>query len=120
MLKFSILRDLKLIQLKLIKLPLYVNNVNNNAICRRNLRNLKINQNSTKVLPVKNFKWPINICKFASNIKNVNNFSTNEGKYKETESSWVDTYIPSKLVPYALLARLDKPIGTWLLYLPCS
>ncbi|RIB03252.1 UbiA prenyltransferase family-domain-containing protein [Gigaspora rosea] len=35
-------------------------------------------------------------------------------------SSWLYTYLPPKLVPYALLARLDKPIGTWLLYLPCT
>src|SRR5437763_1996336 len=104
MLKFSTLRDLRL-----IKLSSYVKYVNNNVICRtfsRNLRNLKINQNSTKNLSVKNFKRPTNICKFAPNIGNVNKFSTNEGKYKETESSWVNTCLPSKLVPYALLARL--------------
>ncbi len=26
----------------------------------------------------------------------------------------------SKLLPYYYLMRLDKPIGTWLLYLPCT
>jgi 4-hydroxybenzoate polyprenyltransferase len=33
--------------------------------------------------------------------------------------SWVDVYLPEKVRPYALLARLDKPIGTWLLAWPC-
>jgi len=32
---------------------------------------------------------------------------------------WVDTYIPEALRPYARLARLDRPIGTWLLLFPC-
>lgn len=34
-------------------------------------------------------------------------------------SSWIDSYLPSHLRPYARLARLDKPIGTWLLAWPC-
>nr|CAD1830700.1 unnamed protein product [Ananas comosus var. bracteatus] len=29
--------------------------------------------------------------------------------------SWVELYLPASVRPYALLARLDKPIGTWLL-----
>lgn len=33
--------------------------------------------------------------------------------------SWVDLYLPESVRPYALLARLDKPIGTWLLFWPC-
>jgi len=114
-----ILRDLKL-----IKLPsniTRVTRVNNN----RNLflftlsRNLKQNS-KVQIFSVKNFNRPqinTNTYRF---INNVNKFSINEEKYKETKSSWVDTYLPSKLVPYALLARLDKPIGTWLLYLPCT
>jgi 4-hydroxybenzoate polyprenyltransferase len=32
--------------------------------------------------------------------------------------SWVDG-LPSALVPYARLMRLDRPIGTWLLLFPC-
>ncbi|XP_073158689.1 4-hydroxybenzoate geranyltransferase 2 isoform X2 [Henckelia pumila] len=34
-------------------------------------------------------------------------------------SSWIDVYLPRKARPFALLARLDKPIGTWLLAWPC-
>lgn len=32
---------------------------------------------------------------------------------------WVDLYLPAFLRPYARLARLDRPIGSWLLFLPC-
>ncbi|RDX78463.1 4-hydroxybenzoate polyprenyltransferase, mitochondrial, partial [Mucuna pruriens] len=35
------------------------------------------------------------------------------------DASWIDLYLPSQLQPYARLARLDKPIGTWLLLWPC-
>lgn len=28
--------------------------------------------------------------------------------------------LPNKLIPYAELMRLEKPVGTWLLYLPCT
>ncbi|XP_044488348.1 4-hydroxybenzoate polyprenyltransferase, mitochondrial-like isoform X2 [Mangifera indica] len=33
--------------------------------------------------------------------------------------SWIDLYLPKTARPYARLARLDKPIGTWLLAWPC-
>ncbi|KAL5699564.1 4-hydroxybenzoate polyprenyltransferase [Ranunculus cassubicifolius] len=35
------------------------------------------------------------------------------------QSTWIDKYIPSSARPYAYLARLDKPIGIWLLAWPC-
>jgi 4-hydroxybenzoate polyprenyltransferase len=31
---------------------------------------------------------------------------------------WADRYAPARLVPYIRLARLDRPIGTWLLLFP--
>ena len=34
-------------------------------------------------------------------------------------TNWVDAYAPSALKPYFRLARYDRPIGTWLLLLPC-
>ena len=34
-------------------------------------------------------------------------------------ASWVDRFAPATLRPYLRLARLDRPIGTWLLLLPC-
>lgn len=33
--------------------------------------------------------------------------------------TWVDDYLPPSLRPYARLARVDKPVGTWLLLWPC-
>jgi 4-hydroxybenzoate polyprenyltransferase len=34
--------------------------------------------------------------------------------------NWVDLYAPIALKPFFKLARLDRPIGTWLLYWPCA
>ena len=36
-----------------------------------------------------------------------------------TYETWVDRLAPRPLQPYLHLARLDRPIGTWLLLLPC-
>lgn len=33
--------------------------------------------------------------------------------------NWVDKWVPAPVRPYCRLARLDRPIGTWLLLLPC-
>ncbi|WP_350333493.1 4-hydroxybenzoate octaprenyltransferase [Coralliovum pocilloporae] len=35
------------------------------------------------------------------------------------KSNWVDRFAPEWLKPYARLARWDRPIGWWLLFLPC-
>lgn len=35
------------------------------------------------------------------------------------EKTWIQVVFPERLWPYAQLARLDKPIGTWLLAWPC-
>lgn len=35
------------------------------------------------------------------------------------QESWINRFLPPGLRPYALLARLDRPIGTWLLLFPC-
>ena len=35
------------------------------------------------------------------------------------EGNWVDTRAPDELRPYLRLSRADRPIGTWLLLLPC-
>ncbi len=32
---------------------------------------------------------------------------------------WVDRWAPSRARPYIRLARLDRPIGAWLLLFPC-
>ena len=35
------------------------------------------------------------------------------------KDGWVDRLLPARARPYARLARLDRPIGTWLLLFPC-
>jgi 4-hydroxybenzoate polyprenyltransferase len=35
------------------------------------------------------------------------------------QGNWVDKYAPAGLRPYFRLSRFDRPIGTWLLLLPC-
>jgi 4-hydroxybenzoate polyprenyltransferase len=37
----------------------------------------------------------------------------------DATGNWVDTLAPPWLRPYLRLARLDRPIGSWLLLLPC-
>lgn len=35
------------------------------------------------------------------------------------KGNWVDTYAPEWSRPYLRLSRADRPIGTWLLFIPC-
>jgi 4-hydroxybenzoate polyprenyltransferase len=37
----------------------------------------------------------------------------------DSTGNWVDTAAPAWVKPYLRLARLDRPIGSWLLLLPC-
>jgi 4-hydroxybenzoate polyprenyltransferase len=41
------------------------------------------------------------------------------GSVADAAGNWVDTVAPLWLRPYLRLARLDRPIGSWLLLLPC-
>jgi 4-hydroxybenzoate polyprenyltransferase len=41
------------------------------------------------------------------------------GSVADATGNWVDTIAPSWSRPYLRLARLDRPIGSWLLLLPC-
>ncbi|SCU77726.1 LANO_0A01112g1_1 [Lachancea nothofagi CBS 11611] len=51
-------------------------------------------------------------------------FSTEQLKEaRETRLKGLGPYVsklPAKLIPYAELMRLEKPVGTWLLYIPCT
>ncbi|KAL6583821.1 Palmitoyl-protein thioesterase 1 [Orobanche minor] len=55
-------------------------------------------------------------CSVASDEKGEESKNSNRD---EGYRSWIDVYLPEKARPYARLARLDKPIGTWLLAWPC-
>ncbi|MEO6779798.1 MAG: UbiA family prenyltransferase, partial [Bradyrhizobium sp.] len=37
----------------------------------------------------------------------------------DSTGNWVDTHAPTWSRPYLRLSRLDRPIGSWLLLLPC-
>src|SRR5258705_11349425 len=37
----------------------------------------------------------------------------------DATGNWVDTHAPSWARPYLRLSRLDRPIGSWLLLVPC-
>jgi 4-hydroxybenzoate polyprenyltransferase len=41
------------------------------------------------------------------------------GRVADSTGNWVDGIAPAWLRPYLRLARLDRPIGSWLLLMPC-
>ena len=41
------------------------------------------------------------------------------GRVADSTGNWVDGLAPRRARPYLRLARLDRPIGSWLLLLPC-
>jgi 4-hydroxybenzoate polyprenyltransferase len=41
------------------------------------------------------------------------------GRVADSTGNWVDSLAPALVRPYLRLARLDRPIGSWLLLLPC-
>ncbi|UWR03318.1 4-hydroxybenzoate octaprenyltransferase [Ruegeria conchae] len=48
------------------------------------------------------------------------NAPTPDGQVADAATgNWVDTYAPTFARPYLRLSRADRPIGTWLLLIPC-
>jgi 4-hydroxybenzoate polyprenyltransferase len=45
--------------------------------------------------------------------------SESTGRVADATGNWVDNLAPSFSRPYLRLARLDRPIGSWLLLMPC-
>ena len=45
--------------------------------------------------------------------------SENAGRVADATGNWVDGLAPQFTRPYLRLARLDRPIGSWLLLMPC-
>ena len=41
------------------------------------------------------------------------------GRVADSTGNWVDSFAPGWTRPYLRLARLDRPIGSWLLLMPC-
>ncbi|MCL7035617.1 hypothetical protein MKW94_029014 [Papaver nudicaule] len=72
----------------------------------------------------------LNFLRSSSNIQLARNSTSSVGEGRKSgenqnekksgvQLSWIDLYLPEPVRPYAHLARLDKPIGTWLLAWPC-
>src|SRR6478752_6212671 len=45
--------------------------------------------------------------------------SDGAGRVADSTGNWVDGLAPQFARPYLRLARLDRPIGSWLLLMPC-
>src|SRR5215471_19535391 len=45
--------------------------------------------------------------------------SETAGRVADATGNWVDSRAPAYSRPYLRLARLDRPIGSWLLLMPC-
>ncbi|XP_050372504.1 4-hydroxybenzoate polyprenyltransferase, mitochondrial-like [Argentina anserina] len=52
-------------------------------------------------------------------LSNSTSSNKDDSDYQKPKAYWIDAYLPKLARPYAKLARLDKPIGTWLLAWPC-
>lgn len=49
-----------------------------------------------------------------------NSLEGDEGRVQDaTDLNWVDRFAPPETRPFLRLSRMDRPIGTWLLLLPC-
>ncbi|XP_074651265.1 4-hydroxybenzoate polyprenyltransferase, mitochondrial-like isoform X2 [Tubulanus polymorphus] len=81
-----------------------------------------------------NFLKPLNnrLISGCAVVNNYHGLNRNSIDYRTTKCPRVDTYrgmfsltsvvdcAPNNIQPYLRLIRFDKPIGTWLLYLPCT
>ncbi|KAH6557919.1 hypothetical protein KP509_1Z086000 [Ceratopteris richardii] len=68
--------------------------------------------------PVNPGRSPLQLATFCTQIQGRG--SIEEGNVRKVAStSWVHRLLPARVLPFALLIRLDKPIGTWLLAWPC-
>ncbi|KAG2179113.1 hypothetical protein INT43_001963, partial [Umbelopsis isabellina] len=56
---------------------------------------------------------------FAQQVQTIEEKKDDEKVLLNSYHSWLDR-LPPKLAPYVFLTRMDKPIGTWLLYWPCA
>ncbi|XLU75442.1 hypothetical protein S245_034495 [Arachis hypogaea] len=72
------------------------------------------------VRSLSNFQFVQHISTSPSSLKEGSEGNKNQsGNVGKANISWIDLYLPKQVQPYAQLARLDKPIGTWLLLWPC-
>jgi hypothetical protein len=53
-------------------------------------------------------------------VRNPRRFNATLTTPKQPLAARLVSSLPQSLKPYAYLARLDKPVGSWLLYWPCG
>jgi hypothetical protein len=56
---------------------------------------------------------------FTQQVQNIEDKKDDVKVSVNSYNNWLDR-LPPKLAPYIFLTRMDKPIGTWLLYWPCG
>lgn len=85
------------------------------------LRRVKIqfHQNNIQRLLSTNLQPPDKNKNNYDNNNNVKNSEKDEGSTSSDPPIWTLDVLPKSFHPYARLARIDKPIGTWLLLWPC-
>jgi len=59
------------------------------------------------------------MCEFDKPTASIEIGDANIGHTDIGRDDWIDRRVPARLRPYLRLARLDRPIGTWLLLFPC-
>ena len=58
--------------------------------------------------------------KLKKNTRNSRQNTQNDIRvFDATAQNWVDRFCPVVVRPYLRLSRLDRPIGAWLLFIPC-
>ncbi|PPS15318.1 hypothetical protein GOBAR_AA05262 [Gossypium barbadense] len=85
--------------------------------CGRGKGGLAIGQKNLSLLS--NFRPGIAWISTSSGVADNSGKGDQNNKNVAGGPSWIDLYLPRGIQPYAKLARLDKPIGTWLLAWPC-
>mmetsp|Transcript_14795 Transcript_14795/g.17339 ORF Transcript_14795/g.17339 Transcript_14795/m.17339 type:complete len:395 (-) Transcript_14795:1500-2684(-) len=62
----------------------------------------------------------VHLCSVSSSSSKRKHEDENHNReiYKDQDDTWVDRHFPESLKPYAKVARIDRPVGTWLLLFP--
>lgn len=83
-------------------------------------KNAWIKNTSLTKAPLYRHGWQPSTIRMTTTANIPSESSTDNVKPKRIlYGGWIDK-LPEKWAPYAFLARIDKPIGTWLLFWPCG
>lgn len=76
----------------------------------------KLHQMNRKIMPYHNLSPTTT----TTTILNTNLHNVNKLIKRNSITGNIFAHSPNRIKPYLSLIRFDKPIGTWLLYLPCT